>query len=200
MQQNLLLGRDVSHQNAHVPEIDKFAERVIEPKQAIAPVEKVYALAEHERHEGHSTKPSRLRRQSSSAGSARRYRSKSTSTPRRGGICILTTQKTSSMTETATRISAKEALIYRYALGPCSLKRGSSRYLTRSSAVGSTSPKKSTPASAFFCGRHCLPLPCSLNFRYSEIQKTYLAEIWTLRGLLLRTPSEAGFKRVKLLD
>ena len=46
------LSRDVSHQSAHVPEIAQSAEREIEPKQAVAPAEKVYTIAEHERHWG----------------------------------------------------------------------------------------------------------------------------------------------------
>jgi hypothetical protein len=46
------LSRDVSHQSAHVHEIAQSAEREIEPKQAVAPVEKVYTMAEHERHWG----------------------------------------------------------------------------------------------------------------------------------------------------
>jgi hypothetical protein len=47
-----VLSRDVSHQSAHVLEIAQSAEREIEPKQAIAPAEKVYTMAEHERHWG----------------------------------------------------------------------------------------------------------------------------------------------------
>ncbi len=46
------LSRDVSHQSAHVPEIAKAEEREIEPKVAREPAEKVYTMAEHERHWG----------------------------------------------------------------------------------------------------------------------------------------------------
>ncbi len=46
------LSRDVSHQSAHVPEIAQSAEREIEPKQIVAPIEKAYTMAEHERHWG----------------------------------------------------------------------------------------------------------------------------------------------------
>ena len=44
------LSRDVSHQSAHVPEIAKVAEREIESKQTAELKEKVYTMAEHDRH------------------------------------------------------------------------------------------------------------------------------------------------------
>jgi len=43
-----VLSRDVSHQSAHSPEIAKVAEQ--EPKQAVDPAEKLYTMAEHNRH------------------------------------------------------------------------------------------------------------------------------------------------------
>jgi conjugative relaxase-like TrwC/TraI family protein len=46
------LSRDVSHQSAHVPEIAQAVAREIEPKQVVQPIEKVYTMAEHERHWG----------------------------------------------------------------------------------------------------------------------------------------------------
>jgi len=46
------LSRDVSHQSAHVPEIAKGAEREIEPKQDVQAAQKVYTMAEHQRHWG----------------------------------------------------------------------------------------------------------------------------------------------------
>jgi hypothetical protein len=44
------LSRDVSHQSAHVPKIDKVAEREIESKAVQEAAEKVYTMAEHDRH------------------------------------------------------------------------------------------------------------------------------------------------------
>lgn len=44
------LSRDVSHQSAHVPEIAKLAEQEIERKQTAELKEKVYTVAEHNRH------------------------------------------------------------------------------------------------------------------------------------------------------
>jgi hypothetical protein len=44
------LSRNVSHRSAHVPEIAKGAEREVEPKAATEPAEKVYTMAERERH------------------------------------------------------------------------------------------------------------------------------------------------------
>jgi conjugative relaxase-like TrwC/TraI family protein len=44
------LSRDVSHQSAHVPDIVQAAEREIESKVAKEPAEKVYTMAEHNRH------------------------------------------------------------------------------------------------------------------------------------------------------
>ena len=44
------LSRDVSHQSAHVPESAKVAEREIEPKAVKEAAEKVYTMAEHNRH------------------------------------------------------------------------------------------------------------------------------------------------------
>jgi conjugative relaxase-like TrwC/TraI family protein len=46
------LSRDVSHQSAHVPEIATAPDREMEPKWAVEPVEKIYSMAEHERHWG----------------------------------------------------------------------------------------------------------------------------------------------------
>jgi ATP-dependent exoDNAse (exonuclease V) alpha subunit len=43
-------SRDVSHQSAHVPDIVQAAEREIESKVAKEPAEKVYTMAEHNRH------------------------------------------------------------------------------------------------------------------------------------------------------
>lgn len=43
------LGRDVSHQSAHVPEIAQVAEREIERKAAREPVKKLYTMAEPDR-------------------------------------------------------------------------------------------------------------------------------------------------------
>ena len=44
------LSRDVSHQSAHVSEIARAAERQIESKQTAETKEKVYTMAEHNRH------------------------------------------------------------------------------------------------------------------------------------------------------
>jgi conjugative relaxase-like TrwC/TraI family protein len=45
-----VLKRDVSHQSAHVPEIAKIAEGEIESKAVRAAAEKIYTMAEHNRH------------------------------------------------------------------------------------------------------------------------------------------------------
>ena len=44
------LSRDVSHESAHVPEIAKAAEPEVEPTRAVEPKERVYTMAEHNRH------------------------------------------------------------------------------------------------------------------------------------------------------
>jgi len=44
------LSRNVSHQSAHVPEIAQGAKREREANKTLEPVEKVYTMAEHQRH------------------------------------------------------------------------------------------------------------------------------------------------------